>query len=47
MMKAGVKALKPSIVCSTRLKKMTGASSGSVILQNWRHLLAPSIEAAS
>ena len=35
-MKAWVKALKPSMVCSTRLKKMTGASSGRVIFQNCR-----------
>ena len=46
-MKACVKALKASIVWRTRLKKMTGASSGSVMRKNWRNGPAPSIDAAS
>ena len=46
-MNAWVKALNPSIVCSTRLKKITGASSGSVIFRNCRQAEAPSIDAAS
>ena len=35
------------MVSSTRLKKMTGDSIGSVMLQNWRHWPAPSTDAAS
>ena len=38
MMKAGVKLLKASIVCRTRLKKITGASIGTVMAKNWRDL---------
>ncbi|MNL00544.1 hypothetical protein D3C87_1209820 [compost metagenome] len=47
MMKAGVKALKASIVWITALKKITGVNSGSVMRKNCRILLAPSISAAS
>ena len=35
------------MICSTRLKKMIGESSGRVILLNWAHRLAPSTLAAS
>ncbi len=34
MMKAPEKLLKASIICSTRLKKITGASSGMVMAKN-------------
>ena len=35
------------MICSTRLKKMIGDSSGRVIFLNCAHLLAPSTDAAS
>ena len=45
--KAWVKDWNALIICSTRLKKMIGDSSGRVILVNFVHRVAPSTEAAS
>ena len=47
MMKASEKLLKASMICSTRLKKMIGVSSGRVMGENFLTGRAPSISAAS
>ena len=46
-MNAWVNTMKPVIVCITRLKKVTGESSGRVIRKKRDHEPAPSMAAAS
>ena len=46
-MNACVKDWNAWMICSTRLKKMIGLSSGSVIRKNFVIFPAPSMEAAS
>jgi hypothetical protein len=45
-MNAWVNDWNPWMICSTRLKKMIGVSSGSVMLRNCRNFPAPSMAAA-
>ncbi|MNL85093.1 hypothetical protein D3C87_2132830 [compost metagenome] len=47
MMNAPEKLLNASIICKTRLKKITGARSGTVMAKNFRTGPAASISAAS